>query len=58
MKFDSTNPNRVFSQFGDTARLNPKAYCEAILEGVERWITENENSENVLDNAKNLQIFE
>jgi hypothetical protein len=58
VKFDLTNPNRVFSQFGDTARLNPKVYCGAILEGVERWITDNENSENVLDKAKNLQIFE
>lgn len=58
VKFDTSNANRIISTFGDTATLNPRAYCEAVLEGIDLWITSNENVDEVLNNAKKLCIFE
>lgn len=58
VKFDISNANRIISTFGDTATLNPKAYCEAVLEGVNLWISNNEDVDKVLNNARNLHIFD
>lgn len=57
VKFDIVPTNRVVSKFGDTVRLNPRNYCEAILEAVEMWILENEMDDQTIDNAKKLNIF-
>lgn len=58
VKFDTSNANRIISTFDDTATLNPKVYCEAVLEGVGVWITSNESVEKVQRNAKKLGIFD
>lgn len=58
IRFDPANENRIISTFGDTATLNPKAYCEAVLEGVDLWIINNEDVDKVRKNARNLHIFD
>lgn len=58
VKFDSEITNRVLIQVEDTVYLNPKVFCEAILEGVEEWIKEKKEKRYILNNAKKLQIFE
>jgi len=58
IKFNISNSNRIISIFGDTAILNPKVYCEAVLEGVNLWLIKNENVNKVLNNARNLLIFD
>ena len=58
VRFDTSNANRIISTLDDTATLNPKAYCEAVLEGVSLWVKSNEKVDKVLRNAKNLSIFD
>lgn len=46
----------------DTIRLNPRHYCQAILDGVDEWIKsiekDNKRKEKVLYYIKNLIVFE
>lgn len=58
VKFDSKITNRVISQFGEIVYINPKVFCEAILEGVEEWINQKKENQSILKNGERLQIFE
>lgn len=57
VKFDSEISSRVLIQFEDTVHLNPKVFCNALLEGVEEWIGKKKDTSSILDNTKKLQIF-
>lgn len=57
VKFDTLPTDRIVSIFGDTVRLNPRRYCESILEAVEMWTVKNEMNEQIKANAKKLHIF-
>ena len=57
VKFYSKITDRVLIQCEDTIYLNPKVFCNAILDGVIQWINEKKDNQSVLDNAKRLQIF-
>lgn len=58
VKFYSEITNRVIFQYGDTVFINPKVFCEAILDGVEKWIIQNKDNQFVLEGIQKLQIFE
>lgn len=58
VKFETITDNLVFSQFETTAVMNPKVFCEAILAGFLRWTDEKKDEEHVLENARNIKIFE
>lgn len=57
VKFD-TDLNLIFRQKDNIGFLNPKIYCEAILAGVEKWISVKEHNSKVLQRAANLISFE
>lgn len=58
VKFDSKITNRVIMQYEEIVYINPKVFCEAILEGVEEWINQKQKKRYILNNSKKLQIFE
>ena len=58
VKFIKNLTNLHTEQKDDTIRLNPRNYCQAILDGVDEWIKENKSNQDVLTRAEELIIFE
>ena len=58
VKFLANPTNLATEQIDSTILLNPKIYCQAILEGVDKWIIDKEHNRKVLNNTKKLIIFE
>ncbi|WP_338473334.1 hypothetical protein R4Z10_21565 (plasmid) [Niallia sp. XMNu-256] len=58
VKFLAKPTNLAIEQTDSTVLLNPKIYCQAILEGIDKWIIDNEYNQKVLDNTEELIIFE
>ena len=59
VKFD-TDLDLIFEQRDNIGFLNPKIYCNAILDGVTDWIKVNEknNDSKLLNRATNILVFE
>ncbi|EFZ2114301.1 hypothetical protein BOY45_004272 [Shigella flexneri] len=62
VKFIKHLTNLHTEQTDNTIRLNPRHYCQAILDGVDEWIDsiqkDNKRKQKVLYYTKNLIIFE
>ncbi|MFC6604325.1 hypothetical protein ACFQDF_26755 [Ectobacillus funiculus] len=58
VKFLASPTNLSTYQKDNTIYLNPKVYCYAILQGIDKWILDKVNDEVVLNNTEKLIIFE
>ena len=58
VKFIKNLTNLHTEQTDHEIRLNPRNYCQAILDGVDEWIKENKSNQDVLTRAEKLIIFE
>ena len=48
---DVSMESKVIEQIDDIIYLNPKHFCEAVIEGVYRWIEDNKNKISTIENS-------
>lgn len=48
---DVSMESKVIEQIDDTIYLNPKHFCDAVIEGVYRWVEDNKNKISTIEKA-------
>lgn len=48
---DASFEDKVIEQIDDTIYLNPKHFCEEVIEGVFKWIADNKNDTSTIENS-------